>query len=53
MVITAVSREEGSRCFDVIPFLLQEDVALLLLAALLSSLGQALVLANSHCFGVQ
>mmetsp|Transcript_124303 Transcript_124303/g.333762 ORF Transcript_124303/g.333762 Transcript_124303/m.333762 type:complete len:297 (-) Transcript_124303:39-929(-) len=46
--LAAVADGEDAGRLDVVPLLLQERVARLLLAALPSSLGEALVLANSH-----
>jgi len=51
--LAALALTEVRRGLDVVPFLGEEDVTDLLLVALLASLGEALVFANSHdvmCF---
>mmetsp|Transcript_69012 Transcript_69012/g.125936 ORF Transcript_69012/g.125936 Transcript_69012/m.125936 type:complete len:250 (+) Transcript_69012:194-943(+) len=47
--LTALARRENAWSLDVIPFLLQERVTLLLLATFLTALREPLVLSNSHC----
>merc|ERR1740121_1364438 len=48
--LTAIAHAEETWRFNVVPFLLQEWIAGLLLATLLSSFGEAFVLANSHFY---
>merc|ERR1719159_580875 len=49
----AATDTEHAWCLDIIPFLSQEGIALLLLATLLTTLGEALVFANSHIWNTR